>query len=298
MKETLDKSDDLPKDELIESLHKAKLDYDHVLKFASKTYNDLVIGNDSGLKKDQIGPFFRCDKLGHLARICPNKTGNNNLQVEYHPTAEPLVWRSQIPRPKVQIYCWNQEYDVCIMMTWLRNLRLMQGLLSFSAGFTVRYFVLTYFFKVFDLIRNECFHLSTIFNNMGLFSLFQSALTLLIMWLLLPCGFPDPRRKLPQLTLPIQEWTVMIDVHTNGILRKHWHLKWNNFARFPSSLLMRITDLFVVEHRKLLPITTALIRTHMLLYLILHLIVSYKAKTAAFNLTSVVSTQNSYLSAA
>ena len=78
MKETLDKSDDLPKDELIESLHKAKLDYDHVLKFASKTYNDLVIGNDSGLKKDQIGPFFRCDKLGHLARNCPNKTGNNN----------------------------------------------------------------------------------------------------------------------------------------------------------------------------------------------------------------------------
>ena len=120
VKQSLDKSACLPRDEIIKLLHKAKLDYEHILKFASKTYNDLVedkkwppalspsdsstsslaglihmsstesisnavfallqksIGNNSGLEKGQLGPCFKCGKLGHLARNCPDITVNKD----------------------------------------------------------------------------------------------------------------------------------------------------------------------------------------------------------------------------
>ena len=42
VKQSLDKSAGLPSDEIIKLPHKAKLDYEHILKLASKTYNDLV----------------------------------------------------------------------------------------------------------------------------------------------------------------------------------------------------------------------------------------------------------------
>ena len=49
----------------------------------------------------------------------------------------------------------------------------------FSMKFTLGYVIMTYFFMVFYLVRNDIFRLSTIFNNIGFFSLCQSLLTFL-----------------------------------------------------------------------------------------------------------------------
>ena len=45
VKKTLDNYAGLPKDEVEKKLHKAKLDYEHILKFAIKAYNDLLKDN-------------------------------------------------------------------------------------------------------------------------------------------------------------------------------------------------------------------------------------------------------------
>ena len=40
MKKTLDNYAGLPEDEVVKKLHKSKLDYEHILKLATKAYND------------------------------------------------------------------------------------------------------------------------------------------------------------------------------------------------------------------------------------------------------------------
>ena len=64
-------------------------------------------------------------------------------------------------------------------VTECANMRSDNESFPFSSGFTIGYFMVTYLFMVFYLVRNDLFRLSTICSNIGIFSLMQSFLTLL-----------------------------------------------------------------------------------------------------------------------
>ena len=266
VKKTLDNYAGLPKDEVVKKLHKSKLDYEHILQFATKVYNDLLkdnkwppaqspsdsgnqslsnlnytadtetitntvlaliqkkLSNDSGLK----GPCFNCGWMGHIARNCPEKskqqTGspNSNVKKTNWKRVAPKTGESETKKVGKRTFYWcakcnrwstthstathvkKQDSSVTPVIkqdgteqatnlmfnpgawrmsidpvTECTNMPPNNESSPFSSCFTIGYFMVTYLFMVFYLVRNDLFRLSTIFSNIGIFSLLQSFFTLL-----------------------------------------------------------------------------------------------------------------------
>ena len=254
VKQTLDNYAGLPKDEVVKKVHKSQLDYEHILKFATKVYNDLLkdnkwppvqppsdsgyqsisnlnlaatgtltntvlaliqkkLSNDSGLK----GPCFNCGKMGHIARNCPDKAKRQITHATSTDSGTKKInWKRVVPKEgesktkkvgkRTFHWCakcnrWSKTHSTA---THVRkqdssvdkldgtekatNLMYSPGAwclsldqptctdvptdnnpFPFSSVLTVGYFIMTYLFMVFYLVRNDLFRLSTIYCNVGVF---------------------------------------------------------------------------------------------------------------------------------
>ena len=150
-----------------------------------------------------------------------------------------------------------------------------EGFFPFTTGYTVSYFVLKYFFMIFYLVRNESFYLSTIFNNISFFSFCQSALLLLKTL----GGFLACLNSFVQTSLSVYPLVLSLPLCCGF----YWDLSPFGFHD------PRRT-------RKLLPVTTVLIRTPMTVYLILLMMIFVCVQTVTNSLlvTVVISVGPSY----
>ena len=253
VKECLDSNAGLPSDEIEKILLRKKLNYGNVLKFATKSYNDLLkdgkwppakAPTDSGnralaalnmvsnpetfadsvlaLIQTKMGGNFspkkgKPGKADHIAKDIPDKfkstnsdTGDKKKNWKRIAPKEGEVQTKKVGK-RTFYWCakcnrWSTTHKTATHVIKgdakspdahapATNLMFEHGAwcmyegddlstvvpesdgYSFSMNFTLGYLVVTYFFMVFYLVRNDIFRLSTIFNNVGIFSLCQSILT-------------------------------------------------------------------------------------------------------------------------
>ena len=260
VKLTLDKFLGLPAQDIVKELLKAKLDYESVLKYATKEYNDLLkdkkwppalspsdstsstlaglhhvsnsevltkdsvlaliqkkLGSNKGIKGGKGHPCFRCGSTDHQIRDCPEKSNTsesnkNNTGKKNWKRVPPKDGETESKKVGKRTFYWcarcnrwstthstathvrKQEHDVSAE---LANLAFSPGVwcmstndtglhststsenFSFSSIFTIGYFVMTYLFMVFYLVRSDLFRLSALFNSFEFFSFGQLIFTLL-----------------------------------------------------------------------------------------------------------------------
>ena len=257
VKQCLDSNGGLPTADVEKQLLKKKLNYVNVLKFATKTYNDLLKDgkwppaqspSDSGNKaiaglnhastpedfansvlalvqQKMNGNSGMKDARGgrdHFSRDSSNKNKNQDKYWKHNAdvnTGKQTKWKRVAPKvgekqtkkvgKRTFYWCakcnrWSTTHSTethvkksdkapedskdanlmfdcsawCLYDSGGPTISEDNGF-PFSSNFTLGYFIVTYFFMVFYLVHNDIFRLSTIFNNVGIFSLCQSLLTLL-----------------------------------------------------------------------------------------------------------------------
>ena len=255
VKDCLDRNAGLPREDIDNILLKQKLNYVNILKFSTKTYNDLLKDQkwppaqsptDSANKalatlnhlttpdafassvlalvqkkmegkgkKDRT--CFICGSTDHLAKDCPQKKTPDSAPSATSDNKKKKNWKRVPPEDsetetkkvgkRTFYWCaecnrWSTTHSTDTHVkksdsTPGANLMFEPGAWCLYADdestklapeessypssmhFTMGYLVMTYFFMVFYLVRNDISRLSIVFSNVGYFSLYQSFLTLL-----------------------------------------------------------------------------------------------------------------------